>query len=119
MVNEDPYPNVILTSEQIIEYNPDYIFFVIPGESAKFCSDSAYRTLNAVANNHVYDDPCGLNSWSNAGTESILQFKWAISIFYPDLVDYDIIEETRDFYEQFYGYTPTEQEINDILNVSF
>lgn len=111
--------NVNLTKEQIAEYNPDYIFFIIPGEAQKMKSDPAFATLNAIKNNRIIENPCGMNSWSNSGSECILQFKWAISVFYPDRVNYDIKDEVRKFYKEFYGYTLTDTEITNITNVSF
>lgn len=119
MVNEDPYANVQLTAEQLIEYDPDHIFFVMPSEANLFMQDPQWSSLAAVKNNQVYSNPCGMNPWSNCGAESVLQFKWALSVMYPNLADYDARDEIRDFYETYYGYTLTEEEIDHIINSSF
>lgn len=119
MINEDAYANVNLTKEQLIEYNPDVLFFAMPGQAEQFLDDDTWDSMKAVQNRTVYNNPGGFNTWSNCGAESALQFKWALSKLYPDLIDYNIEEEIIDFYNKFYDYKPSKEEIVNMLNSSF
>jgi len=119
MVNEDAYANVKLTKEQLIEYNPDVLFFAMPGQAEKFLADETWNNMKAVVNGKVYNIPGGFNTWSNSGAESAMQFKWAFSKLYPDLIDYDINDATREYYKKFYDYEPTDEEIEKILSSAF
>lgn len=119
MVNEDAYANVNLTQEQIIEYNPDYIFFAMPNQATGFIENPVWEELSAVKNGHVYNIPSGFNTWSNCGAESALVFRWAAYIMYPEQTSFDIDQEIKSFYSQFYGYEPSDEEIERILLSSF
>lgn len=77
MVNEDTYANVNLTSEQIFEYNPNFIFFAMPKQVDKFLEDGTWSDLDAVQNDHVYNIPGGFNTWSNCGAESAARRYWS------------------------------------------
>lgn len=116
MKNKDSYANVNLTKEQLLEYDPDIIFFSMPGEAQKFLADDSWSGMTAVQAGRVYNVPNGLNTWSNSGSESALIFPWAQSIMYPELVNYDINQVVRDYYAVFYSYDLTEPEIGAILN---
>ena len=112
----DPTGYVNLTKEQLLEYNPDYIFFIIPGEAEKFISDSWWSTMSAVQNNRVYENPYGLNTCSNHGTECVLQFGWAIEKLYPEYSEFDLQDVVKDFYINFYGMELTDEEIDLMIN---
>lgn len=111
----DPDGYVNLTKEQLLEYDPDIIVFVIPGEAEKFIQDPQWSALNAVRNNQVYENPSVIGTWSNHGTEFVLQFWWATGIMYPDLVNYDTSDTVKSFYHEFYGLELDNEEIARII----
>ena len=113
----DPNGYVNLTSEQLMEYDPDFIIFVIPGEAKKFAEDPKWSSLTAVKDGHVYENPSVIGTWSNHGSECILQFGWAMDILYPGLTDLDIVKEAQYFYKEFYAMDLTEAEITALVNV--
>jgi len=41
--------------------------------------------------------------------------QWLANLFYPDLYPFDVRRETRDFYRMFFGVTPTDADINNLL----
>ena len=116
MNNEDSYANVNLTKEQLLEYDPDVIFFSMPGEAQKFLTDDSWSGMTAVQMGRVYNVPNGLNTWSNSGSESALIFSWAQSVMYPELANYDINQVVKDYYLNFYSYNLTDSELEIILN---
>lgn len=119
MVNEDTYANVNLTSEQIFEYNPDFIFFAMPKQVDKFLEDGTWADLDAVRNGHVFNIPGGFNTWSNCGAESALVFRWAAETLYPGRTGFDINKEIKAFYLDFYRYEPSDEEIEKMLVSAF
>ncbi len=112
----DPNGYVNLTSEQLLEYDPEIIVFVIPGEAKKFIEDAKWSSLTAVKNGHVYENPSAIGTWSNHGSECVLQFGWAIEKLYPECTDFDFVKEVRDFYKEFYAMELTDAEITSIIN---
>lgn len=112
----DPDGYVNLTSEQLVEYDPEIIVFVIPGEAKKFIADSKWSSLTAVKNGHVYENPSAIGTWSNHGSECVLQFGWAMEKLYPEYSDFDLVQEVKDFYNEFYAMELTDSEIVAVIN---
>lgn len=112
----DPNGYVNLTSEQLLEYDPEVIVFVIPGEAKKFIADSKWSSLTAVKNGHVYENPSAIGTWSNHGSECVLQFGWAMEKLYPEQSDFDLVQEVKDFYNEFYAMDLTDSEIAAVIN---
>lgn len=114
----DPDGYVNLTGEQLMECDPEFIVFVIPGEAKKFREDPRWASLTAVQKGHVYENPSCIGTWSNHGVECVLQFQWAIEKLYPELADFSISDEVRDFYATYYDLELTEEEVNGIINAA-
>lgn len=111
----DPDGYVNLTDEQLVEYDPDVIVFVIPGEAEKFTEDPKWSSLSAVKNGRVYENPSAIGTWSNHGAECVLQFGWATEKLYG-YTDTDLVQEVRDFYKEFFGIEFTDTEIDAMIN---
>ena len=112
---DDNNANVNLTKEQLMQFNPDFIFFSMPGEAQKFVSDDTWSGMTAVTSGHVYNIPSGINTWSNSGAESALIFSWAQNIMYRNQSEYNVEREVYNYYKKFYSYELNEEEIKSIL----
>ncbi|HIU05685.1 MAG TPA: ABC transporter substrate-binding protein [Candidatus Coprousia avicola] len=100
----DPTGYVNITKEQLLAYDPDYIFFIFEGCSEELMADPSLQQLTAVKNGHVFDNPAVLNTWSNHGCEAVLQFAWARHTMYPEFFGTDGLEdEVARFFETFFG----------------
>lgn len=119
MVNEDAYANVNLTQEQILEYNPDFIFFAMPEQADKFLEDSTWKELKAVKEENVFNIPSGLNTWSNSGAESALIFKWAFAKMYPSLSDDFDAKIVTSYYKTFYNFDISAEDIQKTLSSEY
>lgn len=119
MVNEDAYANVNLTQEQILEYNPDFIFFAMPEQADKFLEDSTWKELKAVKEGNVFNIPSGLNTWSNSGAESALIFKWAFAKMYPSLSDDFDAKIVTSYYKTFYNFDISAEDIQKTLSSEY
>ena len=95
-------------TEQIFEWNPDYIF-ITGSESAVYTVDDIYKDkswseLNAVKNNHVYLIPAACDSWEFPGIVSMLGIEYMMRTMYPDLIsDKDLEQDVNAFYNLAYG----------------
>ena len=107
--------NVQLTAEQIIELDPDYIFFTFPDNKDVMLNDPRFQNMKAIKNGNVYDAPAVLNSFAVNGAEAVLQIKWAASLMWPDAVDYDLEKDAQDFYKKYYNLDFTNEEIHSII----
>ena len=111
----DPNGYVNLTSEQLMEYDPEIIVFIIPGEAKKFISDPKWAALTAVKNAQVFENPSAIGTWSNHGTEFVLQFGWALKKLCPNYLDFDLTSEVKEFYKHFYEIELTDAEVISII----
>lgn len=83
--------------------------------------DSATGSLNPT---NVYGpytvvvNPCGFGSWVSGSPESPLEAIWALSVFHTELgITADTLKQyIREFYQNFYGVTLSEEGMTDILN---
>jgi len=41
---------------------------------------------------------------------------WTTWAVYPEIFDFDPVQETKDFYQQFTGYSLSDEQVNYILN---
>lgn len=111
----DNTSNVTLTQEQVLEYDPDYIFFTFPGNAEKLLANERMQSLTAVQQGHVYDAPAVINSFAVNGTEAVLQMKWAISLIWEGQTTFDLNADMRDFYRTFFDLELSEEETARIL----
>ncbi|MDF2504287.1 ABC transporter substrate-binding protein [Clostridium sp.] len=111
----DGYKEVSI--EQILKWNPDVI--VIEGNSKenKMMNDSSWQQLKAVKDNKVFISPNGVFAWARLGSESSLQLPWLAKTLYPEeFKNIDISKETKYFYNEFFNYKLTDDELSKILN---
>ena len=75
-----------------------------------------FSSIEAVRDRRVYKIPMGGYRWDPPSQESGLMLWWLAKKFYPDLfADISIEEKIRDFYDEFYAYQVTDDEIDSIL----
>lgn len=108
--------NQYLNAEQIFEWDPDIIFSSNAGDAASAYASDDYKSLSAVKNGNVYDNPSGIHYWNRYSSEALLQLHWASQVFYPELfADINMVEVVREYYQEFYDYEFTDAEIDLIL----
>ncbi len=114
-----------ISSEQIIGWNPDFI--ILNGEpseglsasdaSQQFLANPDYQQVAAIVNQQVYPIPKYPFSWFDrpSAPNRLIGVYWLSELLYPDLYDIDIEQEAQDFYQLFYHWQLTEQEIDQLL----
>ena len=102
-------------SEQIFEWDPDYIF-ITGSEDVNYTieelkKDTAWGELKAVKEDHIYLMPADKDSWEFPGVVSVLGIDYMKSKMYPELWTEEQLQQAVDeFYQLSYGrkFSPDE-----------
>lgn len=102
----DSTSSTMPTEEAILATNPDVIF--IGGVYARkeyedLLVNEKWSSISAVVNNEIYIEPVGCLAWNACSAEYPLLIKFCFSYLYPEKVDFNLKEDTQDFYKTFYG----------------
>ncbi|MGQ9889808.1 MAG: ABC transporter substrate-binding protein [Aggregatilineales bacterium] len=99
--------------EQIALWNPDVI--LVPpygGASVEAITENTeWQLLDAVRNKAVYRVPKLVAPWDTPTPDSVLGVIWLAQLLHPDLFQLDCPAETRYFYNTFYDYAISDEEI--------
>lgn len=106
------------TVEQIYVWDPDVVLANEPEATAYFQTDDKFSGLRAVREGNVYQLPVGISRWAHPGSlESPLAALYIAKLLYPaSFEDIDMIQEIRDFYEDFFAIELTDEDIFQILS---
>ena len=114
------------TMEDIYQMNPDYI--IVAGSGLfehdyyeEIMSSSMWAVLDAVKEGRVIEVPAE-SPWSWMGNppaaHRLVSILWLGNVFYPDVFDYDLEEEVKEFYKVFYNYELSNTEISEMMKYS-
>lgn len=106
--------------EQIMLWDPDVILLSSDANYDEIFSDSSWAGVRAVQEGRVYEVPNGPYNWMDRppSVQRILAIRWLGNLLYPDLFDYDMVEEAQTFYKLFFHYDLTEAEAQELLQNS-
>lgn len=117
--------NIEVTAEQLLEWDPDYVFVSHAGSSGNASAETAiadalatgdFDNVSAVVNNNVVATPEGVFFW-DAGLQKILYLVYIAKTIHPDLFeDIDMKQLLIDFYADYYFYDLTDEQAEAILN---
>lgn len=109
-----------INMEQLLKFDPDMIILDNSSCYESIATDSLWRDVRAVQNDNYYLIPVEPYNWVSdpPSVNSILGLKWLGNLAYPDLYEYDMVKEAREFYQLFYHYDLTEQEAKYMLKNS-
>lgn len=106
-----------VSAEQILSWNPDFLFVWSSEEVEAVYKDARFRSLSAVKNKNVFAVPMGAHVWTHYTPEQPLAVLWAASKFFPQkFVDTPIQKAAYDFYAKFFNYRSSKEQLNEILN---
>ncbi|BAL80161.1 ABC transporter substrate-binding protein [Caldisericum exile] len=108
---------VDVSVEQILNYNPDYIIL------APYCSDtvqsvlsnSVLQNVNAVRNKKVFVMPQFIGSYDLPELESVLGIMWLSNVLYPNEVNFNLRNESKEFYDKIFNYNLTDEDLKYIF----
>ncbi len=109
--------------EQVYSWNPDYILVW----SGNFDSMNSYKEikqselwskLRAVKSNKIYQVPWRPFGWIDRppGMNRLIGYLWLSNLLYPDKMNIDIVDVSREFFKTFYHYDMSEAEALEITN---
>ncbi|NLC11683.1 MAG: ABC transporter substrate-binding protein, partial [Firmicutes bacterium] len=114
-----------VTLEQVLLWDPEVIItWSVNGEEPGFLvnhimNNTDWQSLQAVKSGRVYEAPTNV-PFTFFGrlpaANQIIGLKWTGQLLYPEVYDYDIREEIREFYKLFYHLELTEEQLDEILN---
>jgi iron complex transport system substrate-binding protein len=108
--------NTTVTLEQIIEWDPDVIIMGRTGSTDGVKADVRWSEISAVKNDMVLLPPDGVMFWDYS-SECVLLMQFMAKTLYPDLFeDIDMVRETKEYYETFYGYALSDENARNILS---
>ena len=112
---EDPEGLYTTTMEQVLEWNPEYIFMGRVDNIELVTEDPAFAPIQAVQNGNAY---VNLHSVGPAdySTDCFLMMEQIAKTLHPDLFeDLDMVQAVKDYYQTFYDYALTDDQANRIL----
>lgn len=106
-----------VAQEQIVAADPAVIIAMNRRDADAIMASPQWASVAAVQHHKVYVNPKGMFWWCRETSEEALQFLWLAKTLYPQrFADIDMRQETRDFYQQFFGIALSDVQIDDVLN---
>ena len=104
--------------EQILLWNPEVILFADSNAMENAEKDPAWNQLDAFKNNKVYLVPNVPYSWMGTppSVQRYLGMIWLCDLLYPEVCDYDPIEQIRKYYQLFYHCELSDEDIQKMIN---
>ena len=108
--------------EQVIAWNPQAIFVASDpaGETnvhEQITTGADWATIQAVKDGRVYEIPHGPFDWVDRpySIGRILGIPWVGNLLYPDLYDFDMQAKVKEFYELFYHFDLTDEQMRRLM----
>lgn len=112
--------NSIVNIEDILNLNPD-ILINLDGAAgdAYVKEDEAFTGMDAYVNGNYYVNPCGISGLMTTGTvECAMEPLYLASILNENATDIDFAQTMKDFYQEFFDYTLTDEQVETLLSGS-
>ena len=106
-----------VSMEQIYLWNPDVLILSPDANYDEIFDDPMWQPVSAVQSGRVYEVPGEPYPWLDRppSVQRVLGVKWLGNLLYPEIFDYDMLEETRQFYRLFYHCELTREEAQALL----
>ena len=103
--------------EAVLLAQPDVIVLSAGSIYDTVASDENWSSITAVQNGRYYEIPSEPYNWLTEppSVNRILGIRWLGNLLYPALYPYDMIEETKQFYELFWHYSLEDAEAKELL----
>ena len=104
--------------EQVISWNPDVIITNDPEFYASVYDNPNWAKIDAVKNKEVYLSPQSPFKWFDrpVGANMIIGVPWTAKVIYPDQYkDINMVDATKEFYNNFYHIDLSDDEAKQIL----
>lgn len=109
-----------ISMEQMLQWNPEVIIITNDSIYDTITTDPLWESIDAVKEGKIYETPAEPYNWMGRPPtiNRVLGIKWAGNLLYPEIYDYDMIEEAKEFYKLFYHYDLTDEEAKELMSRS-
>ncbi|WP_026895659.1 ABC transporter substrate-binding protein [Clostridiisalibacter paucivorans] len=122
---DSSYGHSNVSLEQVLLWNPDVIITVAESSDDNLSffetiyDNEEWKDVKAVKNKKVYGIPQNPFGWFDRppSVNRVIGIKWVGNILYPEIYDYDMVHEVKNFYKMFYHYDLSDEEARDFLNI--
>lgn len=115
-----------VNAEQIYAWNPDILYLDGPGllniTTQDVYNNSVegmdFSNMNSVINKRVYNSKLGMWNWFTPNPDGPLVLAWLAKSTYKDqFKDYDLKKMIKEYYEKWYNYKLTDEQIEDMFSI--
>lgn len=117
--------NAVINMEQVYQWNPDVIIITnfTPTQPEDLYNNAVggddWSTVKAVQDKQVYKMPLGTYRSYTPSADTPVTLYWMAKTVYPDLFpDLDITKEVKDYYQDLYQVSLTDDQIERMYNPS-
>lgn len=112
--------------EHIYSWDPDVFYLDGPGllniKTEDVYNNSVegfdFSNLKSVKDKRVYNSKLGMWNWLTPNPDAPLVLAWLASETYPDAFkDYDLKKVIKDYYQKWYNYELSDEQIEDMFNI--
>ena len=110
----------IISMEQLMLWQPDVVLFAPQSIYDDVSARAEWSGINAIKTGKYYEIPNGPYNWMGRppSVNRILGIKWLSNLLYPDVFEYDMASETKEFYKLFYHCDITGTQTDALLSKS-
>lgn len=115
--------NAVISMEQVYQWDPDVVLitnFTTAQPDDLYnntIGGNDWSSVKAVTDGQVYKMPLGTYRSYTPSADTPVTFLWMAKTVYPELFeDIDITAEVRDYYQELYGVTLTDEQIDRMYN---
>lgn len=106
-----------VSMEQLLVWDPDVILFAAGSIYDTAAEDPAWNALTAIREGRYYEIPTEPYNWLGRppGPNRMIGIRWLGNLLYPELFDHDMEQEIRTYFQLFYHYDLSGQEVQSLL----
>ena len=110
----------IISMEQLMLWDPEVVLFAPESIYDTVDTLTEWSEISAVKSGKYYEVPIGPYNWMGRppSVNRVLGIKWLSNLLYPDVFQYDMKNETREFYKLFYHCDVSDTQIEALLGRS-
>lgn len=109
-----------VSMEQLMAWDPDVIAFASGSIYETAGEDETWKALKAISGNNYFEISAEPYNWIGRppGPNRVIGIRWLGNMLYPEVFNYDIEQEVKDFFKLFYRYDLTDEEVKGLLGNS-
>ena len=109
-----------ISMEQLLLWNPQVILFAPGSIYDDVLQKPEWKELAAIKGNSYYEIPGEPYNWMGRppSVNRLIGIKWLSNLLYPEVFDYDMEKEAKEFYKLFYHCDVTDVQLKGLLEKS-